>query len=138
MTVEAAVRERVLAEHRGTVEAVLANADDVMREIGTPASRAAVVEALDERFDRRDLHERLVDLLRTAVAAAGYEFRAEPVPAPPYVVLTGRGPLVRATVADGRLVVLLRAFRLGDGGDGYVRADADPEAAIEVRFRRSA
>lgn len=41
--------------------------------------------------------------------------RAPVVPAPPYVVVTSRGPMLRATVPGGRLVVLLQVFAVADG-----------------------
>jgi hypothetical protein len=128
-----AVRKRVLADHRETVAAVGRAADAAAADLATPATRAATVAALREGVGD-DVRAALVDVLRGAVDATGRDLQAEPVPASPYVVVTARGPLLRATVADGRLVVLLRAFDRSDGG--YVRADAAPESAVEVRFRR--
>ena len=55
-------------------------------------------------------------VLVTAVDAAGFELRAQPVPAPPYVVVTSRGPMLRATIDPGRLVVRFDVFEVGRDG----------------------
>jgi hypothetical protein len=70
-------------------------------------------------------------------ALAGGRLQADPVPAPPYVVVTSVGPLLRATLEAGRLVVTVRAFRVerGDGGTRYVRDATDPSAAVAVELR---
>jgi hypothetical protein len=128
-----AVREHVRAEHRETVAAVLAAADEAATTLEEPAGRAPLVAAMDDRLGD-GVSADLVALLRAAVDAADRELQAEPVPAPPYLVVTARGPLVRATLADARLVVLVRAFEREGGG--YVRADVAPEDAVEVSFRR--
>lgn len=131
-----AARERVLAAHRETVAAVLASADAAASELDEPATRDDVTAALDAAFDD-GLRASLVDLLRDAVDATGRDLLAEPVPASPYLTVTARGPLVRATLEDCRLVVLLRAFRLDRAAGGYVRSDLDPARAVEVRVRRT-
>lgn len=133
MPPEDAARERIVATHRETVVAVQERAATATRGLTEPAPREAVAAALSDALDD-DVRGALVDALRGAVDATGRDLQAEPVPASPYVVVTARGPLLRATVADGRLVVLLRAFERSDGG--YVPADAAPESAVEVRFRR--
>lgn len=130
-----AARDRVLDAHRETVTAVLRRADAVASDLDEPATRDEVTAALDATLDD-DLRASLVDLLRGAVDATGRDLPAEPVPASPYLVVTARGPLVRATLADCRLVVLLRAFRLDRAAGGYVRCDRGPGAAVEVRVRR--
>jgi hypothetical protein len=127
------VTEHVLAGHRETVAAVLAAADEAATTLEEPAGRAPLVAAMDDRLDD-GVRADLVALLRDAVDAADRELQAEPVPAPPYLVVTARGPLVRATLPDSRLVVLVGAFERADGG--YVRADVAPEDAVDVRFRR--
>ena len=130
-----AAREHVRDAHRETVAAVLERADEAAATLDEPASRGAVVAAMESAVDD-DLRDALVDLLRGAVDATGRGLPAEPVPAPPYLVSTARGPLVRATVDDGRLVVLLRAFERDGAAGGYVRAGTNPSEAVEVRFRR--
>lgn len=129
------VSERVLDAHRDTVVAVLASADVAARDLEEPATRQEVTAALTAAIDD-DLGAALVDLLRRGVDATGRSLQAEPVPASPYLLVTARGPLVRATLADCRLVILLRAFRHDRSAGGYVRSALDPEAAVEVRVRR--
>lgn len=129
-----AVRDHVLAAHRETTAAVRTAAEEAARELDEPSPRDAVTAALEAAIDE-DLRGALVVLLRDAVDATGRELLAEPVPASPYLVVTARGPLVRATLDDGRLVVLVRAFRRAGGG--YVRATPDPEEAVSVRYRRT-
>lgn len=130
---EDAARERILADHRETVGAVQACATSAAEGLPEPAPRADVVAGLSGALDDT-VRAALVEVLRGAVDATGRELQAEPVPASPYLVVTARGPLLRATLADGRLVALVRAFERS--GDGYVRADVAPEAAVEVAFRR--
>lgn len=141
-----AVRDRILADHRRTVEGVLSAADAVADgwDGEAAADRSAVVDPLRSELARRGLDDRLVVLLVDAVGAAGRELRADPVPAPPYLAVTSRGPVCRATLADGRLVVAVRAFRVErSGNEGsrsprrgarYVRDGDDPAGSLSVRF----
>lgn len=149
--VAAAVRTRVLEAHADVVEGAVAAADAVAaRWDGSGASgavaagstgndratteRAAVVEPLRAELASAGLLDRLPAVLADAAAAAGYDLPAEPVAAPPYVVVTGRGPVLRATVDDGRIVVVLGVFRVERDPVRYVRAGTDPAAVVEVAF----
>lgn len=134
MPPEDAARERILVDHRETVVAVQEQAATAVEGLPAPAPREAVTTALSDAL-ADDVRAALVDALRGAVEATGRDLLAEPVPASPYLVVTARGPLLRATLADGRLVVLVRAFERSDAG--YVQADVDPETAVEAWFRRS-
>lgn len=121
------VRAYLLSDHRDLIEGILACAD----ELAGPA------DGLDNRLraclQERGLLHRLPDVLRGAVAAAGGELRAQPVAAPPYVVVTSVGPILRATLDGGRLVVGVRVFRREDGA--YVRSAETPEEALVVELR---
>jgi hypothetical protein len=133
-----AAREQVLSEGRETVAAVLRRADEVAATWDGDAAtdRAAVVGPLSRRLTDAGLLARCSDLLDGAVAATELSLAASPVPAPPYVVVTSRGPVLRGTTDAGRLVVEIRAFAVErDGGIRYVRGPADPEAAISVAVR---
>lgn len=131
-TVAAALRR----DHSALVATVERCADRVVD--GWPdavaADRTAVVEPLSEALDAAGVLDRFPGVLADAVDAAGYEPAAEPVAAPPYVVVTSRGPLLRATVADGRLLVRFDVFVVERTGDGtrYRRAPGDP---LTVLFR---
>lgn len=128
MSVEGSVRAYLLDEHRPLVEAVLSCAE-------------AVEGADDDRLGRylevclreSGVHEQLPGVLAGAVAAAGEELRAQPVAGPPYVVVTGVGPVLRATLDAGRLVVTVETFEKGPSG--YVRAGTTPEEALVVEVR---
>lgn len=101
------------------------------------ADREALVGPFERRLREAGVHSSLPAVLTDAVAAAGYDLAADPVAAPPYVVVTSTGPLLRATVADGRLVVAFRSFAVDSDGDGvrYVRRDAAAEDVLEVSLR---
>lgn len=154
-----AARERLLAAHAETLDAVLAAADAVAANAddgaddawfrlddGRPATadRDALVPALRSELERRGVLDALPTLLAAAADAAGYELQAAPVPAPPYVAVTSTGPVLRATVADGRLVVNVDCFEVvrsveeteGTGGNGvaYGRTATTPAAALSVSF----
>ncbi|WP_227357003.1 hypothetical protein [Haladaptatus salinisoli] len=134
---ESAAREHVLDAHEETVASVLRCADQVAGTWRADAAtdREAVVEPFSRRLRDAGAMARLPDVLSGAVSAAGFSMRATPVPAPPYVVVTGRGPMLRATVSTGRLVVLLRAFDvIREGETRYVRGPDDPRDAVSVDF----
>jgi hypothetical protein len=134
-----AARDHLLTERRDLVVTVLDCADAVAAgwdgEATTDADR--VGPPLRTALRRAGVLERLPGVLRECVAAAGGRLQADPVPAPPYVVVTSVGPLLRATLEAGRLVVTVRAFRVerGDGGTRYVRDATDPSAAVAVELR---
>jgi len=107
------VRRRILEEHRDTVAAVV--------EAGTAVASALddqpvtdggrVRRPLDAVLTDRGLKTPLLDLLVTGAQALDATVRGRPVAAPPYLVVTSRGPLCRGTLADGRrLVVELSLF----------------------------
>jgi hypothetical protein len=130
-------REYVLDAHRETVETVIRCADAVADEWGGPYSedRAAVADPLRSELQARGVWARLPDVLVGAVRAAGYSLSASPVAGPPYVATTSRGPMLRATVPDGRLVVLLCVFEVErDSGSPprYVRGPRTPADAVRV------
>ena len=130
-------REYVLDEHGATVESVLRRADAVATDWEGDAARdrRAVVTPLRDELDAAGVLARLPDVLAGAVRAAGFSLPATPVAAPPYVVLTSRGPLLRATVADGRLVVALDAFAVErEETVRYVRDATTPDDAVRVEL----
>jgi hypothetical protein len=134
-----AARVHLLAERRDLVATVLDCADAVAADWDgdTTSDADRVGPLLRATLARAGVIERLPNALRECVAAAGGQLRAEPVAAPPYVVVTSTGPLLRATLDGGRLVVTLRAFRVerGDAGPRYVRDATRVAAAVEVEVR---
>ena len=89
-------------------------------------------------LDRAGVLEALPAVLSDLVAAADAELSAPPVAAPPYVVVTSRGPVLRATLPAGRLVVSIRLFepRRTDADVHYVRCTrvaGGPPVDVECR-----
>jgi hypothetical protein len=121
-----AVRRRIQDEW----QAVVANIDDCADLVAEPWDTARTTNAshvgtpLRAALDSSGVLEQLPRLLVDVVGAAGYELAARPVPAPPYVVVTNRGPVCRATIDPGRLVVRFDAFEVvRDPGPAYRRLD---------------
>jgi hypothetical protein len=107
------VRERVLAEHRDTVTGVVGAGTSVAATVETwPVTDPdRLRDPLEQELEDRDLLDPLLGVLDTAVGTLDTRLRGDPVAAPPYLVVTSRGPLCRATLADSsRLVVELSLF----------------------------
>lgn len=135
---EVAARTYVLDQHAPLVAGVAECADRVAAgRVDPPNERAAVVEPLSSLLSATGCLDRLPDCLAGAVEAAGYDLRAAPVAAPPYVAVTSVGPVCRATVADGRLVVSFELFAVGRTGDRrtYRRRDCEPPDSVVVELR---
>ncbi|WP_435332808.1 hypothetical protein [Haloarchaeobius sp. TZWWS8] len=130
-----AARKHLQRTHADLFDAVWDCADAVAESWDDePSQREAVVVPFTALLRKRDLLTRLPAVLADAVDAAGYELAAEPVAAPPYVVVTSTGPVCRATVSEGRLVVSLNCFDIDRGADGvrYVRRSGDARTALEI------
>ncbi|EMA39942.1 hypothetical protein [Halococcus hamelinensis] len=137
MTRTAAVHEAVLDRHADLLEAVLACADwvaDSWDSEGT-TDRAAVVDPFEHALEHTGVHRRLPAVLVTAVDAIGGSLSAEPVAAPPYVTVTSRGPVLRATLETDRLVLTVRAFDVERDPTRYVRGATAVEDVLGVEFR---
>ena len=107
---------------------------DTPRSVYLP--RDPSLEATVDSLDRAGVLDAAPAVLRECVAAAGDELAADPVAAPPYVVVTGEGVLLRATL-DRRLLVHVRAFRLRPYSEPgtpprYERGGDSPAAAVAV------
>ena len=132
-------REGVLESHRETVETVLRRADAVAESWDgeSTADPTAVADPLRAELEAAGAWQRLPDVLADAVEATGDSLSAPPVADPPYVTATSRGPMLRATLGDGRLVVLLRAFvveRAPNSQPRYRRGPRTPAGAVAVSF----
>jgi hypothetical protein len=75
-------------------------------------------------------------VLAGAVSAVGEQLQARPVAGPPYVVVTSVGPVLRATLAERRMVVTLELFTVEHDGDDprYARRPTDADS-VAVEFR---
>ena len=133
----ATVRVHLLDAHTGLLDTVLACADGVADSWDGDATtdRVAVVEPFERRLDRAGVLDRLPAVLAEAVDALGAELPAQPVAAPPYVAITSVGPVLRATLDAGRLVVTIHAFGIERDPTRYVRGPADPNVALAVELR---
>lgn len=120
----------MLDHHGDLVGTALACADEVGKSVPTPAGRQVVTTRLKRALREAGAFPEFVGVVWTAADALDTELPAEPVAAPPYVVVTARGPMVRATVEPGRVVVLVRCFERAD--EGYVRGEATGADAVEV------
>lgn len=132
------VRSYLLAEHRTVLDTASDCADAVAAgwDGESTTDRDAVTGPLEATLRRSGVLGQLPAVLAGAVDAAGYQLRAEPVAAPPYVVVTSTGPVLRATVSDGRLVVSLRLFEVQRGTERrYLRGPSEPSAFLDVVFR---
>lgn len=138
-TPEATVRAYFLSERVDLVRTVLSCADAVTTEWEGDATpdRDQVVPPMRACLDRAGIREALPEALAGGVAATGRELPADPVAASPYVTVTSRGPVLRATLRDFRLVVTIHAFDVKRGCNGaqYVRGPRDPREAVEVERR---
>lgn len=126
-----AASEFVRDEHAGVVARVGSCADAVAASWDGErvADADAIVPPLEACLREGGVLSALPDVLAGAVDAAGAELPAQPVAAPPYVVVTSRGPVLRATLPDGRLVVRVAVFRVTDDGR-YERAATTVQASV--------
>lgn len=131
-----------LRDERPTLLTAVADAADAVanrRSAGDSATEGdAVSDELERELRSRGVFGEFPEALAGCVAAAGRTLRATPVAAPPYVVCTSAGPVLRATLSDGRLVVTLRVFeREGGSGPRHVRVGNDgTSVAVSVEFVR--
>ncbi|WP_224449507.1 hypothetical protein [Haloprofundus salilacus] len=143
------VRTHLLAEESALLDGIADCADAVASGWAgeSTTERAKVVPPLKAVLARAGITDQLPGLLARCVDAAGFELAAPPVAAPPYVVVTATGPVLRATLDPSRLVISLRVFEVERGDDcrddGSVeigRSDGDGETggdrSGEPRYRR--
>ncbi|WP_117595195.1 hypothetical protein [Haloprofundus halophilus] len=106
----------------------------------TTTDRSNVVPPFETVLARAGITDQLPSLLARCVDAAGYDLAAPPVAAPPYVVVTATGPMLRATLEPGRLVVSLRVFEVERGEDagcdGFGDGNGDDASEGDLRYRR--
>lgn len=127
-----AARAFIRNEHADLLSVIDECADDVVEtwdgdSVETGDTVSTLLEAC---FDRAGVQNQLPDVLAGAVGAAGGALQAPPVAAPPYVVVTSRGPMLRATLDDGRLVVRIDVFQVTASGR-YERAETTVSVAVK-------
>lgn len=135
---EEIVQRRLLDTHRETVVAVVAAGRTVAdawpdESVSDPD---AITTPLERILQEQQLTGPLLSLLDTGATAAGGSVQGDPVPAPPYVAFTSRGPICRATLSDGsRLVIELELFAVDRAPRQYRFLDPDPDACLGVHIR---
>jgi hypothetical protein len=98
--------------------------------------RDRVVAPMRRGLESAGTLSRFPQLLASTAAALGETLSASPVAAPPYVVVTSVGPVLRATLSRDRLVVTLRVFEVQRGTTTrYRRRRVPPEETVDVAFR---
>lgn len=134
---ESTVRSRVLETHRETLRSLI----DAGRGVATAWPGRAVTEAaavrdpLADALDEQGLGEPLLDALRVGVAALDERPQGRLLPAPPYLVVTSRGPLCRTTMSnDRRLVLLVELFEVDRAASSYRFVDPTPDDCLSVRI----
>lgn len=137
---ESLVHERLLAEHETLFDAVSACADAVASRWDGDATtdRDAVVPPLHEALRQHGVLDHVPTMLATGADALGVRLPAAPVAAPPYLVVTATGPVVRATLPEvGRLVVSVEVFTVDRSGDAptYRRTEGDAGEILTVELR---
>lgn len=138
MDVSGSVRSYLLSEHDALIDHLSTCADAVADgwDDDRTSDRDAVVTPLERTLEATGALELFPAVLTGAVQAAGYELRASPVAAPPYVAVTSRGPVLRATLDDGRLVVTFLLFDVERGEETtYVRGSDEPTEIVRVEWR---
>lgn len=125
----------VLARKRETIAAVVRAGATVATEetTGDPQAHRG---ALERAVESRALAPRLLDVLETAADCRGTSIDGEPVPAPPYLAITSRGPICRGTLATGgRLIVRIELFAVSSSPRRYQFRDPTPADALAIELR---
>lgn len=133
-----AVRRFLLSTHGDTITETLRCADAVSEawEDETVTDRAQVVKPLYALLTQRGVLDRYPAMLAGAVEAGGERMQAPPVAAPPYVIVTSTGPVLRATLPTGRLVIRIEAFTVARHAlPSYSRTKASSDDALSVDYR---
>lgn len=134
----ASVRAYVHESHPAVVQRILDCADAVVADWDgeTSTSREAVVPPLRACLEASGVWSKFPTILAGAVETAGDSLSAPPVAAPPYVTVTSRGPLLRATISGGRLVVSFPVFSVVRGeSNRYARGATRPQDAVRVELK---
>lgn len=123
------IADCIRQRHQQLLSDVRASADDVVEATDGEvlSGREAVIEPLRSALETREAWQRLPTVLETATTAADITLPADPVAAPPYLALTGEGPVLRGVIDPGRMVIRMKLFIRKDQKSGhYVRRTAAP------------
>jgi hypothetical protein len=130
------VRDRILADHAMALAATVEAAEVVANSRNGPAiHREEVVEPLTAVLERVGVIEQYPEIITTAVDTLGESLPASLVVGPPYVTITATGPVLRASLPSGRLVIRLAVFTVERNPKRYVRRGETPEEILEIERR---
>jgi len=134
------VERRVREHHAAFLDAVAtaARVTAASWDGATAADRRAVVDPFERVLAETGTLDAATTVLADAVDAAGGSLRADPVPKPPYVVVTSRGLVLRATTDVGRVVVAVAPFAVERNPVRYARRDDDAADLVDVDVHATA
>lgn len=127
------IRRYVRSEHGDVLRAIRDAADGVAPEPGAAvgSDREAVVEPFRAALEESDVLSTLPGVLSDVVDETSHELPASPAAAPPYVVVTSTGVVLRVALPPGRLVVAMEPFAVSRGSPPtYYRREG---LALDVR-----
>lgn len=132
------VRTRLLEAHPETLQSVIDAGRSVAAAWPADAAResGAVRDPLAHLLREQGVSDDLLEILQTGAAAIDESVRGTPIPAPPYLAITSRGPVCRGTIGgDRRLVILLELFGVQSQPTRYRFLDPTPEESLSVSIR---
>lgn len=131
------IRQALLARHRETIVTTIEAGRAVDRTLSEPVTDAdEITGELEAELAQRSLAGSLLQLLETAAEVIETTIQGQPVPAPPYLVVTSCGPICRGTLAsDRRLVIELALWTVEREPVQYRFRDPTPEACLQVALR---
>ncbi|MDS0220560.1 hypothetical protein NDI54_04250 [Haloarcula sp. S1AR25-5A] len=135
---ESTIRTRLLEAHPDTLQSVIDAGCSVATAwpAETVQEPGAVTDPLEHLLRKRGLAEDLLGMLQSGTAAIGETVQGRLIPAPPYLVVTSRGPICRGTMSDGRrLVVLLELFAVQRKPVRYRFRNPTPTELLSVSIR---
>lgn len=130
------LHREILDTHGDLIVAVIDSATELAGVIDSwPVSDSEMIRVPLERSLRADgLLVSLLDMLDTGAEALGETIQGQPVAAPPYLVITSRGPMCRGTLSNGRrLIIELRLFAVEGHPRRYRFRAPDPETCLRVQ-----
>lgn len=129
-------RDRILADHAMALAATVEAAEVVVdSRNGAAIRREDVAEPLKAVLKQMGIVEQYPAMLASAAETLDESLPAPPVAAPPYVTITGTGPVLRASLSSGRLVIRLAVFTVERNPKRYVRIGNTPEEILEIERR---
>lgn len=137
---EAAARavDRLLENHREWLHSVESASHTAAAGWAgsSTTDRDAVVEGFEAALREAGAIRAAPTVIRDLAAVVDLELPADPVAGPPYVVVTGRGLVCRATGKDRRLVLEVPTFAVEAGPPTRYRlAEGDVEGLVRAEFR---